>query len=62
MKEDNKIASGSSDGTIKIWDLNYNQCFVTFKAHKGDVACMHVLSDKKIATGGIDKVIKIWEE
>ncbi len=28
-----KIATGSDDGTIKIWDLSNFSCLTTIKAH-----------------------------
>jgi len=58
---DNKLASGSSDETIKIWDLISGQCINTLKGHSGSVNSLAVLPDNKLASGSSDKTIKIWK-
>lgn len=33
------FASGSADGTVKLWDTVSNRCFNTFNAHEGAEVC-----------------------
>ena len=57
---DGKIASGSYDTTIKLWDMNTYQCIQTLKGHEQAVNSIIQLSDGKIASGSFDKTIKLW--
>ena len=36
----NKLASGSRDNTIKIWDLVTGQCLQTIEEHEKSVNCI----------------------
>ena len=63
---ENKIASGSRDGTIKIWDttpgLSNENCLIkTLQGHTNYVRCLVKLSSNKIASGSNDDTIKIWD-
>ena len=61
LSEDNKIASSSSDNTIKIWDIDQLKCINTKVAHNEDITVLTLLSDGKLASGSIDMKVKIWE-
>lgn len=55
------IITGSSDETIKIWDLN-GICLKTFKGHSSKVSTISISPDgKTIVSGSYDKMIKIWD-
>ena len=57
-----KIASGSEDKTVRVWDSFSASCLGSFIAHTGAVLTLTWSFDgKKLASGGWDKTIKIWE-
>jgi hypothetical protein len=57
---DGRLASGSNDKTIKIWNINSETCARTLSGHDGYVSGLIQLSDGRLASGSDDKTIKIW--
>ncbi|MDJ0501064.1 MAG: AAA family ATPase, partial [Nostocales cyanobacterium LE14-WE4] len=57
-----KLASGSGDKTIKIWDVTTGKVLNTLKGHEGYVLSVGFSPDgKQLASGSGDKTIKIWD-
>ncbi|KAI8391485.1 WD40-repeat-containing domain protein, partial [Radiomyces spectabilis] len=57
----NKVASGSRDRAICIWDLQTGQCTRFDSGHTGSVLCMRASRDYSILlTGSSDATCKIW--
>ena len=56
-----KLASGSHDRTIRIWDVATGECVCTLKGHAGSVFALAALPGGKLASGGDDSTIKIWD-
>ncbi|OBQ39470.1 MAG: ribosome assembly protein 4, partial [Anabaena sp. MDT14b] len=57
-----KLASGSFDNTIKIWDVTTGKVLNTLKGHESPVSSVGFSPDgKKLASGSFDKTIKIWD-
>lgn len=55
------LVSGSEDGTLRLWDLDSQQCMGVLVGHYGPVRCVAVTSDGKTAiSGSEDKTIRIW--
>jgi len=56
------IASGSDDKTIKLWQLKDGQEICTLKGHKNSVYCVTFSPDgKNIASSSHDKTIRLWQ-
>ena len=56
------LASGSSDGSVKLWRVNTGECLQTFQAHSSLVLAVAFSPDgQTLATGGGDGTIKLWE-
>jgi len=57
-----KIASGSDDSTIKIWQAETGQELMTLNGHLGMITALAWTPDgRKLATGGTDWTVKIWD-
>lgn len=60
-KDNNKFATSSQDGTIKIWDVQSSPAIKTFAEHEDSIKCLkwdHC--DALLASASEDSTIKIW--
>ncbi|KAI1073332.1 hypothetical protein LB507_011656 [Fusarium sp. FIESC RH6] len=56
-----KVASGSRDKTIRIWDAETDECEQELKGHSSSVYSVVFSHDsKKVASGSGDNTIRIW--
>ena len=56
------IASGSSDETIKLWNIETGELVKTFEGHNDSVNSVAITpNDKYIISGSIDDTIKLWD-
>ncbi|KAJ8302090.1 hypothetical protein KUTeg_021077 [Tegillarca granosa] len=60
--DDSRIVSGSSDKTIKVWNIRTNAQWSvqTLVGHSGTVRCLH-LEGNRLVSGSTDKTIKVWD-
>src|SRR5207248_3891377 len=58
---DGRLASGGSDGAIKLWPKEGTGEPVVL-AHGARVLSLAVLADGRLASGGSDGAIKLWPE
>jgi WD40 repeat protein len=58
---DGRLASGSSDNTINLWDPATGQLTATLEGHSGSVNTLTVLPDGRLASGANDHTIKLWD-
>ena len=57
-----KLASGSGDKTVKLWDVTSGKCLQTMKGHFYAVISVSISPDgTKIASGSRDKTVKLWD-
>ncbi|KAK3375735.1 HET-R [Lasiosphaeria ovina] len=57
-----RLASGSGDKTIKLWEPASGQCLQTLQGHRGSVWSVAFSADgQRLASGSDDKTIKLWE-
>jgi len=59
--KESQIFSGSSDGSVKLWDLFNSVCIKTFVGHSNSVYSLAKINQYQIMSGSADKTIKIWD-
>lgn len=57
--EDNILATGSYDATIKIWDTETGEELRTLRGHESGIRCLQ-LDDTKLISGSMDRSLKVW--
>ena len=61
--DSSKIASGSGDSMVKLWDVTSGEYLQTLEGHSDGVSSMSFSPDgTKVASGSFDSTIKIWED
>ena len=55
-----KLASGSRDFTVKIWNTKRGACLRTLVGHTNFVSSLRLVAKDKLASGSLDTTIKIW--
>jgi WD40 repeat protein len=55
-----RLASGSKDKTIKIWNTINLTLINTLYGHTESVRCLIYINNNRLASGSVDKTIRIW--
>ena len=58
---DGHLASGSADGTIRVWDIAARAEIVVWTGHDDDVTGVAALPDGRVVSGSKDKTVRIWD-
>jgi len=57
-----KLASGSQDGTIRLWDLNTGICKGIFSGHTNSITTLLFdISTFVLVSSSLDETIKVWD-
>ena len=59
-KECSKVASGSRDGTVRVWNVQMRKVEFTLSQHTAPVTCVKWGGEGLIYTASRDKSIKVW--
>ncbi len=56
------LVSGSEDNTIKLWDLETEECLATLEGHEAGVKAVAISPDGQLlVSGSADNTIKLWQ-
>ena len=56
-----RVASGSMDETVRLWDVETGACVKTLEGHGEGVSSMCFSPDgKKLASGSVDTTVRVW--
>jgi WD40 repeat protein len=57
-----RLATGSDDRTVKLWDTTTGEEVFTLRGHTAGVICVAFSPDgRRIASGGWDRTVKVWD-
>ncbi|KAG0015959.1 hypothetical protein BGZ80_009516 [Entomortierella chlamydospora] len=57
----NELASGSSDGTLQLWDVDTGRCIKTLDGHSSSITfIVYSPTGDRIATGSHDITVRLW--
>ncbi|MEM9275674.1 MAG: hypothetical protein AAGA80_22340 [Cyanobacteria bacterium P01_F01_bin.143] len=60
--DSNYLVYGSTNGTVKLWDITNKSLVHTFVGHQDSVNFVAISSDgKHLVSGGSDKTVKLWD-
>ena len=57
-----RLASGSSDRTVKLWDVSTGECVATLEGHTSEVFSVAFdPSGGRLASGSADQTVILWQ-
>jgi WD40 repeat protein len=61
MTGEGRVVSGSSDGTLKVWDLATGQNLRTLSGHDDAVRALAVTGEGRVVSASEDGTVKVWD-
>ena len=58
---DGRLASGSQDKTLRLWDVKTGTETARLEGHSQGVTTLCALPDGRLASGSYDKTIRLWD-
>ncbi|GFO33400.1 F-box/WD repeat-containing protein 7 [Plakobranchus ocellatus] len=58
--DDDRLASGSSDKTIKVWDIHTGHLQHTLRGHTKGIWCLQFFTKLLLVSGSFDSTIRVW--
>ncbi|XP_070188911.1 beta-TrCP-like [Littorina saxatilis] len=55
-----RVASGSADKTIRVWDIKTGQTLHVLKGHTKGIWCLEFFTQHLLVSGAFDATIRIW--
>ncbi len=55
-----RLATGSDDTTVRVWDLRVYECVHILYGHTDCVRSVAWLSDGRIVSGAADRTVRVW--
>src|SRR5205085_2499241 len=59
--EGQRLASGSEDCTVRVWDAISGAELLTLRGHEGPVRSVRFSSDGRLASASDDKTVRVWD-
>jgi hypothetical protein len=57
-----RVASGSGDNTVRVWDVQTGECQHTLEGHSGSVSSVVFSPDgSRVASGSDGKTVRVWD-
>ncbi|MCJ7695000.1 MAG: hypothetical protein MUO40_06180 [Anaerolineaceae bacterium] len=57
-----QVISGSTDETLRVWDLASGECLRTLHGHTDSVNTIAITADgRQVVSGSGDKTLKVWD-
>lgn len=61
LLESDRLASGSVDHKINVWNLKTGECIRTLSGHAGPVTILEAVNENTLISGSWDRTIRIWD-
>jgi hypothetical protein len=58
---DGRLASGSDDNTVRVWDPSGRAAPLVLSGHQSSITALAVLPDGRLASGSWDNTVRVWD-